>query len=112
MLTVVTSLFGTRPGPMLRVLAIAALCLLTLVLALSVNTSSIALLFAILTIMLYLLVPWTSLGGVDIGWLVGLIVSGCSYLWLSRSFRAAAETPAILSSQRLLGVASEDAGLR
>src|SRR5450631_1244796 len=112
----------------------------------AISANSIALLFAVLTIMLYLLVPWTSinlidyffvrrgqyaitqfsvphgiygawgarglaayfagfcaalpffvlpdiymgpaaraLGGVDVGWLVGLLVSGAVYLWLARS---------------------------
>jgi NCS1 family nucleobase:cation symporter-1 len=132
-------------------------------LTLVINANSIALLFAVLTIMLYLLVPWTSinlvdyffvrrgryaitelfaphgiygswsarglaaygvgftaalpffvlpdiymgpaaraLGGVDLGWLVGLLVSGALYLWLSRSFDPAREAQAIRDSARLL----------
>jgi purine-cytosine permease-like protein len=131
--------------------------------ACAISANSIALLFAVLTIMLYLLVPWTAinlidyffvrrgryaitqffephgiygawgvrglsayaagfaaalpffvlpdlymgpaaraLGGVDLGWLAGLLVSGAVYLWLSRSFDPAREARAISASERLL----------
>jgi NCS1 family nucleobase:cation symporter-1 len=43
-----------------------------------------------------------ALGGIDLGWLVGLAVSGGVYLWLSRSFDAAREAPAIRDSERIL----------
>jgi purine-cytosine permease-like protein len=129
-----------------------------------VNGNAVALLFAVLTMMLYLLVPWTAvnlvdyffvrrgryaithlfkpngiyglwsangllaystglaatlpflvipefytgiaaraLDGVDIGWLVGLFVSGAMYLWLSRGFTPDSETAAVLESERVLG---------
>jgi cytosine/uracil/thiamine/allantoin permease len=41
-------------------------------------------------------------GGIDLGWLVGLIVSGALYLWLSRSFDPASEAQAISDSERML----------
>jgi purine-cytosine permease-like protein len=44
-----------------------------------------------------------ALGGVDLGWLVGLAVSAGVYLWLSRSFDPASETDAIRESERILG---------
>ena len=43
-----------------------------------------------------------ALGGVDLGWLAGLLVSGAVYLWLSRSFDPAREARAISASERLL----------
>jgi nucleobase:cation symporter-1, NCS1 family len=43
-----------------------------------------------------------ALDGVDVGWLVGLLVSGAVYLWLSRSFNPASEARAIRDSERLL----------
>jgi nucleobase:cation symporter-1, NCS1 family len=175
MLTVVTalsSLFELRPRRTLRVLTIAALCMVATTVALTVNTGAIALLFTTLTIMLYLLIPWTSinlidyflvrrgryaitellnpngiygawgargltayaagffatlpfivlpdvysgpaaraLGGVDVGWLVGLVVSAAVYLQLARSFQPAAEMPAIRASEQRLGVVSESSQL-
>jgi NCS1 family nucleobase:cation symporter-1 len=166
MLTVVTavsSLFETRPTARLRVISIVLLAVVWAGLACAISVNSIALLFAVLTIMLYLLVPWTSinlidyffvrrgryaiteffvprgiygawggrglaayfagfaaalpffvlpdvymgpaarsLGGVDLGWLVGLAVSGAVYLWLSRSFDPAREARAIRESDRML----------
>jgi purine-cytosine permease-like protein len=162
-LTALSSLFGTRPTPRLRVTTIIVLAVLWAGLAMAISANSIALLFAVLTIMLYLLVPWTSinlidyffvrrghyaitqffvphgiygawgmrglsayvagflaalpffvlpdlymgpaaraLGGVDLGWLVGLVVSGAVYLWLSRSFGPASEARAIGDSERML----------
>jgi len=169
MLTLITglsSLCETRPTPRLRLICIGAFSVPVVALALLSSTDAIALLFAALTVMLYLLVPWTAinlvdyffvrrgryaimqlftpggiygawgarglaayivgftatlpffvlpniytgpaarlLGGVDLGWLVGLIVSGAVYLWLSRSFDAASEAPAIADSERILGLA-------
>jgi purine-cytosine permease-like protein len=149
MLTVITalnSLFGTNPTARLRVLTVGALAVAWVTLAFVSTANTIELLFTALTMMLYLLVPWTSinlidyffvrrgryvidqlflpdgiygvwgarglsayvigfaatvpffvlpevyvgpaaraLGGVDIGWLVGLLVSGVVYTALSRS---------------------------
>ena len=42
------------------------------------------------------------LGGIDLGWLVGLLVSGALYLWLSRSAAPARQAQAIRESARLL----------
>jgi purine-cytosine permease-like protein len=166
MLTVVTglsSLFGARPNGQLRIVTILALTLAAVLLVLASSANSIDLLFAMLTIMLYLLVPWTSinlidyffvrrgryaithlfipdgiygswgmrglvaysvgfaatlpflvlpgrysgpaaraLGGVDIGWLVGLVISGAVYLLLCRSLDRAAEAGAIRASDATL----------
>jgi purine-cytosine permease-like protein len=162
-LTALSSLFATRPTPRLRVLTIVTLAVIWAALSFAINANSIALLFAVLTIMLYLLVPWTAinlidyffvrrgryaiselfvphglygawgsrgltaygagfaaslpffvlpdiymgpaaraLGGVDLGWLAGLVVAGAVYLWLSRSFDPAREAGAIRASDRLL----------
>ena len=159
MLTVVTalnSLFETRPTARLRVVTTIALALVWVTLAFGSTANSIELLFAALTMMLYLLVPWTAinlidyffvrrgryvipqlfivngiygawgargltayvigfgatlpffvlpgvyvgpaaqaLGGVDVGWLVGLLVSGFVYAWLSRSIDPAREALAV-----------------
>jgi ribosomal protein S18 acetylase RimI-like enzyme len=134
----------------------------------AITTNAIALLFATLTIMLYLLVPWTSvnlvdyffvrrgryaithlfmpngiygswgirglaayligfiatvpffvlpdvytgpaakaLGGLDVGWVVGLAVSGGAYFLLSRSLDLSAEQAAIAESERTLRRAFE-----
>jgi purine-cytosine permease-like protein len=43
-----------------------------------------------------------ALGGVDIGWLVGLVVTAPCYLWLMRGYDAAAEGSAIALSGRAL----------
>ncbi len=166
MLTVITalsSLFELRPTPRLRVITTIVLAAVWAGLAIALSVNSIALVFAVLTIMLYLLVPWTSinlidyffvrrgryaitelfvphgiygawggrglsaycagfaaalpffvlpdfymgpaaraLGGVDLGWLAGLVVSGAVYLGLSRSFDPAREARAIRESDRLL----------
>ena len=168
MLTIVTglsSLFEIKPTSRLRILPIAALTASWLGLSFLVSTDSIALVFAVLTIMLYLLVPWTAvnlvdyffvrrgryaithlfmprgiygpwgtrgliaycvgfasmlpflvvpdlymgpvaraLGGVDIGWLVGLVVSAVAYLWMSREFDPAQEAHAIAESEASLGI--------
>jgi purine-cytosine permease-like protein len=44
-----------------------------------------------------------ALGGIDVGWLVGLLVAGSAYLWLMRSFDPGQEAAAILDSRQLLG---------
>jgi NCS1 family nucleobase:cation symporter-1 len=159
MLTVVTalnSLFEVTPTARLRVVTVIALAVVWVTLAFGSTSNSIELLFAALTMMLYLLVPWTSinlidyffvrrgryviaqlfipngiygewgargltayvigfaatlpffvlpgvyvgpaaqaLGGVDVGWLVGLLVSGSVYAWLSRSIDPAREALAV-----------------
>jgi len=166
MLTVITavnSLFDIPPSPRLRIVAIFGVAAAWIGVTLAITTNAIALLFATLTIMLYLLVPWTSvnladyffvrhgryaithlferegiygawgirglvayalgfistlpffvlpdiytgpaaraLGGVDVGWLVGLIVSGGTYLLLCRSLDLSRENGAIDSSELLL----------
>jgi len=162
-LTALSSLFEMPPSARLRVITLIVLAVVWAGLTLVISANSIALLFAVLTIMLYLLVPWTSinlvdyffvrrgcyaitelfaphgiygswsarglaaygvgfaaalpffvlpdiytgpaaraLGGIDLGWLVGLLVSGALYLWLSRSFDPAREAQAIRASARLL----------
>jgi purine-cytosine permease-like protein len=170
MLTIITglsSLFDLRPTARLRVVAIAVLASVWLALSFVISVNSIALVFAVLTIMLYLLVPWTAvnlvdyffvrrgryaithlfmphgiygawsarglaayaigfvsmlpffvlpefyvgpaaraLGGVDLGWLVGLVVSAAVYLWLSRSFDPLSESAAVSESNAVLGITS------
>ncbi len=167
MLTVVTalnSLIEVPPTARLRIATILVFGAITLALALTITANAIELLFAVLTIMLYLLAPWTSinlidyffvrhgryaiahlflprgiygawgvrglsaylvglaatmpfialpgiytgpasraLGGIDVGWLVGLLVAGSAYLWLMRSFDPGQEAAAILDSRQLLG---------
>ena len=176
MLTIVTalnSLFELRPTPRLRVIALVGLALVWIAITLTITTNAIALLFATLTIMLYLLVPWTSinltdyffvrrgryaikdlftphgiygawgargliayalgfiatlpffvlpdfytgpaaraLGGVDVGWLVGLIVSGGVYLLLCRSLDISHEQAAIRRSDSQLRRAHAPAAAR
>jgi NCS1 family nucleobase:cation symporter-1 len=166
MLTVVTalnSLLDVHPSPRLRIMSILAVAACWIAITFAITANAIALLFATLTIMLYLLVPWTSvnladyffvrrgryaithlfmphgiygawgargliayalgflatlpffvlpdvytgpaaraLGGVDVGWLVGLAVSGGTYLLLCRSLDVAAEGIAILESEHEL----------
>jgi len=166
MLTVVTalnSLFEVHPTPRLRIVTILGLAAVWIAVTFAITANAIALLFAALTIMLYLLVPWTAvnladyffvrrgryaithlfmphgiygawgvrgllayslgflatlpffvlpdvytgpaaraLGGVDIGWLVGLIVSGASYLALCRSLDVSKESAAIVESENVL----------
>ena len=147
-LTALNSLFETQPSPRLRVLVTVALAATWAGFSFALNADSIALLFAVLTMMLYLLAPWTSinlidyffvrrgryaiteffrphglygawgargliaysvgfaatlpfcvlpdlyvgplarvLGGIDLGWLVGLLVSGAVYWLLARGLR-------------------------
>jgi nucleobase:cation symporter-1, NCS1 family len=47
-----------------------------------------------------------ALGGVDIGWLVGLIVSGAIYFLLCRSLDVSRESAAIAASERDLKLLS------
>lgn len=166
MLTIVTalsSLFGLHPSVRLRNSSILAITAAWVAITFAITANAIALLFATLNIMLYLLVPWTSvnlidyffvrrgryaithllmphgiygawgirglvayvvgfvatlpffvlpevytgpaaraLGGVDVGWLVGLIVSGGVYLALTRSLDVAQEAGAIRESEDAL----------
>jgi NCS1 family nucleobase:cation symporter-1 len=167
MLTVLTALDSLRklqPTRRLRVVVIVALTLLWGGIALATSVNAINMLFATLTIMLYLLVPWTAvnlvdyflvrrgryaithlftpngiygswgwngliaytigfvatipffvlpdvytgpvarlIGGVDIGWLVGLLVSSVSYALLMRHQDMESEAEAIQSSEWALG---------
>jgi nucleobase:cation symporter-1, NCS1 family len=173
MLTVVTavnSLFEWQPTPRLRNSAILALAVTWTAICFAITTNAIALLFATLTIMLYLLVPWTAvnlvdyffvrhgryaithlfephgiygawgvrglvaygagfvatlpffvlpdvytgpaaraLGGVDLGWLVGLAVAGGSYWLLALSLHPSAEAEAVRESNLVLQRATESA---
>ncbi len=166
MLTVVTalnSLFGLQPSPRLRIVGILGVAGAWIAGAFAITENAVSLLFATLTIMLYLLVPWTSinladyffvrrgryaithlliphgiygawgprgliayvlgflttlpffvlpdvytgpaaraLGGVDVGWLVGLIVSGGVYLVLCRSLDLSKENGPIEDSENTL----------
>jgi purine-cytosine permease-like protein len=156
-------LFDVPPTARLRIVAILAVAAGWITVTFAITENAIALLFATLTIMLYLLVPWTSvnladyffvrrgryaitqlfmphgiygawgtrgliayalgfittlpffvlpdiymgpaaraLGGVDVGWLVGLVVSGGTYLLLCRSLDVAAESSAIRESESAL----------
>lgn len=167
MLTVVTalnSLFGLQPSGRMRVWVILSLAVVVTAVSFAVSATSVALVFAVLTIMLYLLVPWTAinlvdyffvrrgryaitdffvpngiygawgwrglgaylvgfaaalpflvlpdvylgpaarlLGGVDIGWLVGLMVAGIVYWLACLSFDPALEAAAIAASDGVLG---------
>lgn len=167
MLTVVTAVSSLgrvqHPPVGLRHASIVVLAVVWVLLGLAISTSAITLLFAVLTIMLYLLVPWTSvnlvdyffvrhgryaithlfmpngiygewgvrglvaysvgfvatlpffvlpeiymgpcaraLGGIDVGWLVGLVVSGGVYLALSRTLDLGREDAAIADSEATL----------
>jgi purine-cytosine permease-like protein len=64
-LTALNSLFGSRPTPRLRVTTIIVLAVLWAGLALAISANAVALLFAVLTIMLYLLVPWSAINLID-----------------------------------------------
>lgn len=166
MLTVVTalnSLVDIPPSLRLRIIAILVVAAGWIGVTFAITANAITLLFATLTIMLYLLVPWTSvnltdyffvrrghyaitdlfevngiygawgtrglvayalgfiatlpffvlpdiytgpaaraLGGVDVGWLVGLIVSGTAYWLLCGSLDLSKEKSAIERSELLL----------
>jgi len=68
MLTVVTalnSLIEAPPTARLRVATILVLGSITLALAFAIKANAIELLFVVLTIMLYLLAPWTSINLID-----------------------------------------------
>lgn len=163
MLTILTGVDALRkvhPTRSARVVTILVAAVAWTILSLACSGDAIALLFAMLTIMLYLLVPWTAinlvdyflvrrgryaithmftpggiygswerhglvsyaigflstvpffvlpgvytgpaaeaLGGVDIGWLVGLVVAGGAYILQSRSLNLAAEAAAIADSE-------------
>lgn len=164
MLTILTGIDSFRPlNPTrsARILTVIIVAAIWTGLSLQCPSDAIGLLFATLTVMLYLLVPWTAvnlvdyflvrkgryaitnlfmpgggiygmwqsrgllayaigflvtipfavlpeiytgpiakmLGGVDIGWLVGLIVSGSVYALLSRSLDLKAEETAITKSE-------------
>ena len=162
-ITALNSLFEVRPTPRLRIVTVLGLAAAWTAITFAITTNAIALLFATLTIMLYLLVPWTSinltdyffvrrgryaithlfmpqgiygawgtrgliayalgflatlpffvlpdvytgpaaraLGGVDVGWLIGLIVSGGTYLILCRSLDISKEDGAIAASDTAL----------
>ncbi len=162
-ITALNSLFEVRPTPRLRIFTVLGLAAAWTAITFAITTNAIALLFATLTIMLYLLVPWTSinltdyffvrrgryaithlfmpqgiygawgtrgliayvlgflatlpffvlpdvytgpaaraLGGVDVGWLIGLIVSGGTYLILCRSLDISKEGGAIAASDAAL----------
>lgn len=163
MLTSVTALDSLRkvtPGKGIRIVNILVLTLAWIWISLSLGGDAIGTLFAVLTVMLYLLVPWTAvnlvdyffvrrgryaithffrpdgiyrawggrgiaayilgfvvsipffnligaytgpaseaMGGIDLAWLVGLIVSGGAYMIMSRSLDLASEAPAIAQSE-------------
>src|SRR6202050_3224050 len=68
MLTVVTalnSLLDVPPTPRLRIIAISIVAAAWIAITFAITANAIALLFATLTIMLYLLVPWTSVNLTD-----------------------------------------------
>jgi purine-cytosine permease-like protein len=68
MLTVVTalnSLFGVHPDARLRLAAIIAVAAAWIAITFAITGNAIELLFATLTFMLYLLVPWTSINLAD-----------------------------------------------
>ncbi|MCB6184447.1 cytosine permease [Leeia sp. TBRC 13508] len=166
MLTVVTALDSLKkvnPSVGIRIVTILCLAVIWLAISLAVNGDAIGILFAVLTVMLYLLVPWTAvnlvdyffvrrgkyaithffrpdgiygawgkrgiaayligfiasipffeligvysgpiaemMGGVDLAWLVGLVVSSAAYYLLSRSIDLTAELPVIAESEQAL----------
>jgi purine-cytosine permease-like protein len=166
-LTAVDSFKPLQPTRRLRVITVIALAIVWFVIAKSISASAVSTVFTSLTLMLYLLVPWTAtnlvdfffvrrghyaitdlfkldgiygvwgrrgliaygagflleipfmilpdLGGwsytgfmakalddVDIAWIVGLIVSGGTYWWLTRSLDVEREQRAEASSAREL----------
>jgi purine-cytosine permease-like protein len=172
MLTVITglnSLLEVPASPRLRLLAVGSIAAVWITLALALSVSAVQLVLSTLTVMLFLLAPWSSinlidyflvrrgryatmelfapdgiygswnrrglssyaagllaalpfvsiagvyvgplarrLGGADLGWLVGLVVSGIVYLVLSRSYDAAQEESAAGESARLLAALEPD----
>jgi NCS1 family nucleobase:cation symporter-1 len=169
-LTVLTSIDSVRPlkpTRRARVITILALTVLWFAIGKSISASAVSTVFTSLTLMLYLLVPWTAtnlvdfffvrrghyaitdlfnpngiygawgrrgliaygvgflfevpfmvlpdlngwsytgpmakaLDGVDIAWIVGLIVSGGVYWWLTRSLDTERELRAVADSEREL----------
>lgn len=166
-LTTVDSVHAIKPGRRARVLTILALTVVWFVIAKSISASAVSTVFTSLTLMLYLLVPWTAanlvdfffvrrghyaitdlfrvdgiygawgrrgliaygvgflleipfmvlpdlggwsytgfmakaIDGVDIAWIVGLIVSGGVYWGLTRSLDVEHEKRAEVSSEREL----------
>jgi NCS1 family nucleobase:cation symporter-1 len=166
-LTAVDSVHPITPTRRLRVITIIGLAVVWFVIAKSISASAVSTVFTSLTLMLYLLVPWTAtnlvdfffvrrghyaitdlfkvdgiygawgrrgliaygvgfvaqipfmvlpdlggwsytgfmakaLDGVDIAWIVGLIVSGGAYWFLTRSLDVEREQQAEASSQREL----------
>ncbi|POR52716.1 purine-cytosine permease-like protein [Paraburkholderia eburnea] len=174
MLTVVTAVDSfkpVKPTSTVRVITVLVLGLMWVVISLSLSGNAIDILFAALTIMLYLLVPWTSvnlvdfffvrrghyaitqlftpnglygawgargliayavgfastvpffvlpgiytgplaarIGGVDVAWAVGLLVSALVYLVLARSIDAQGERRAVLQSEREIALLDGAAG--
>ena len=165
----VDSFHKLTPTRRARVITIVALTLIWFVIAKSISTSAVGVVFTALTLMLYLLVPWTTtnlidfffvrrghysivdifkpngiygmwsprgllaygiglaaeipfmvllnlvsyksyftgplasrLNGVDIAWLVGVVVTGVAYWLLTRNLDVAAERGAIEESERKL----------
>lgn len=173
MLTLVTGIDAfakMAPTKGIRIVGVLALMAVWLAVSLSLNANAINALYDSLSIMLYLLVPWTAvnlldyffvrrghyavtdlfrvdgiygawgkrgltayfvgflasvpffnlaglyegpiakaLGGVDISWAPGLLVSGVVYYALTRSLDLAYERPAIEASARALGIPAEAA---
>jgi nucleobase:cation symporter-1, NCS1 family len=173
MLTVLTgidSIKSIRPTRRARVVTIIALTVVWYVIAKSISANAVTTVFTSLTLMLYLLVPWTAtnlvdfffvrrghyaitdlfrldglygawawrglvaygvgfaaeipfmilpdisgwsytgplakqLDNVDVAWIVGLVVSGAVYLWLSRSLDLREEERAVRGSERALAEA-------
>ncbi|ANB73102.1 purine-cytosine permease family protein [Paraburkholderia phytofirmans] len=163
MLTIVTGLdsfWPVKPTRSIRIVTLIGLTALWMIISLALTGNAIDILFAALTIMLYLLVPWTAInlvdyffvrrgeyaitdlftpggiygawgvrgllayaigffstipffvlpgfytgaiaqkiGGVDIAWAVGLVVSAVAYLLMTRSLDTSAEKPAIETSE-------------
>jgi purine-cytosine permease-like protein len=174
MLTVVTAVDSfkpVKPTSTVRVITVLMLGLVWVVISLSLSGNAIDILFAALTIMLYLLVPWTSvnlvdfffvrrghyaitqlftpnglygawgargliayavgfastvpffvlpgiytgplaarIGGVDVAWAVGLLVSALVYLVLARSIDAEGERKAVQQSEREIALLDGAAG--
>jgi nucleobase:cation symporter-1, NCS1 family len=174
MLTVLTgidSIKSIRPTRRARVVTIIALTVVWYVIAKSISANAVTTVFTSLTLMLYLLVPWTAtnlvdfffvrrghyaitdlfrldglygawawrglvaygvgfaaeipfmilpdisgwsytgplakqLDNVDVAWIVGLVVSGAVYLWLSRSLDLREEERAVRGSERALAEAT------
>lgn len=170
-LTAVDSVRGIRPTRMARVVTILALTVVWFVIGKSISTNAVGTVLSALTLMLYLLVPWTAtnlvdfffvrrghyaiadlftpqgiygswawrgltayaigflaeipfmvipdinghsftgpvakqISGVDIAWVVGLVVSAAAYVALTRSMDVEAEQGAVRSSEAQLAGAT------